>query len=107
MYGLDTSEYFVSRNVKFHENKFPFVDLTSEHVVDDLASFPSSPDLNPPLEDFTELPSITPQQIAVATSPSPEPTMPASPSPPVIAQLSSTVTTLLRTHDNVPQASTI
>ena len=76
----------VSRDVKFHENEFPFADHASEHVVDDLASFPSSPDLNPSLEDFTELPSITPQQIADATSPSPEPTMPTSPSPPVTAQ---------------------
>ena len=86
LYDLDTGEYFVSHDVKFHENEFSFADLTSEHVVDDLASFPSSPDLNPSLEDFTELPSITPQQIADATSPSPEPTMPTSPSPPVTAQ---------------------
>lgn len=39
LYDLDTGEYFVTRDVQFHENEFPFASKTYSSTSDDLGPF--------------------------------------------------------------------
>lgn len=48
MYDIESEEYFVSRNVKFMENVFPFADISemSENQIDAWGWSPDSSDAN-------------------------------------------------------------